>query len=185
MGEACAKKTYGIYFSWVKKEKFSGRMLRLFQVGHTAEARFADYLEGIGLIVQLCDPKTGEQRRISDHNGHFGGSLDGVATNIDEEFLLEFKTNGTGAGYNDVGKLGAAKAKPKHFAQMSIYGFKHELKYAIYMIENKNDSDITTEVVELDWQLGEQLIAKAGDIINDPYPPYFSTYSRKRSFLRM
>ena len=90
MGEACARKLWYI-FRWVKKEKFSGRMLRLFQVGHTAEARFADYLEGIGLIVQLCDPKTGEQRRISDHNGHFGGSLDGVATNIDEKFLLEFK----------------------------------------------------------------------------------------------
>jgi hypothetical protein len=172
MGESCARKLWYI-FRWVKKEKFSGRMQRLFQVGHNAEPRFAEYLTGIGFTVNLFDIETTKQYRISAHNEHFGGSLDGIATNLEtnERFLVEFKTNGTGAGYSDVGKLGVAKAKPKHFAQMSIYGFKYQLKYAIYMIENKNDSDITVEVVPLDWQLGEQLIAKAGDIINDDFPP--------------
>ena len=85
--------------------------------------------------------------------------------------LLEFKTNGTGAGYADVAKKGLQKAKPKHFAQMSQYGYKMGIQYGLYMIENKNDSDITIKIVELDWNLGAQLEKKANEIIFAKEPP--------------
>lgn len=170
MGEACSRKLwYG--FRWVKKEVHEGRMQRLFQVGHNAEARFIMYLEGIGFTVQDRADNM-EQFRISAHNGHYGGSLDGIAKHPEYgEFLLEFKTNGTGAGYNDVGIKGVAKAKPKHWLQMCQYGLHYKLRYALYLIENKNDSDITVEIVELDWKLGEEMQKKAGDIIHSQVPP--------------
>ena len=181
MGEACSRKLwYG--FRWVKLEKHEGRIQRLFQVGHEAEPRFKMYLEGIGFKVQLFqfpglanDWKEDKQFRISAHNGHYGGSLDGIAYPPDkfgtEPFLCEFKTSGTGSGYNDVGTKGLAKAKPKHFAQMSQYGWHYKLKYGLYLIENKNDSDITIQIIELDWKLGQELQNKAGDIINARTPP--------------
>ncbi len=170
MGEACSRKLW-YSFRWVKKEVFEGRIQRLFQVGHNAEPRFKMYLEGIGFTVyDLADNM--EQFHISAHNGHYGGSLDGIATHPEYgEFLVEFKTNGTGAGYNDVTTKGVAKAKPKHYAQMCQYGLHYKLKYALYLIENKNDSDITVEIVELDWKLGEEMQKKAGDIINSQIPP--------------
>lgn len=187
MGQACSRKLY-YGFRWVKLEKHEGRVQRLFQVGHEAESRFKMYLEGIGFKVQLFDEATGEQFRIFAHNGHYGGSLDGIAylpyryidnsaTNeivqkyANQAFLCEFKTNGTGSGYNDVAAKGLAKAKPKHFAQMSQYGWHYKLKYGFYLIENKNDSDITVQIVELDWKLGQELQNKAGDIINARTPP--------------
>ena len=171
MGEACSRELwYG--FRWVKLEKHEGRIQRLFQVGHEAEPRFKMYLEGIGFKISLIDPQTGEQFRISAHNGHYGGSLDGIAEHSEYgTFLCEFKTNGTGAGYNDVGTKGLAKAKPKHFGQMSQYGWHYKLKYGLYLIENKNDSDITVQIVELDWKRGQELQNKAGDIINARTPP--------------
>jgi hypothetical protein len=181
MGEACSRKLwYG--FRWCKLEKHEGRVQRLFQVGHEAEPRFKMYLEGIGFIVKLFDETKGrieqgeiindEQFRISAHNGHYGGSLDGMAFHQEYgQFLLEFKTNGTGSGYNDVGTKGLAKAKPKHFGQMAQYGWHYKLKYGLYLIENKNDSDITVQIVELDWKLGQELQNKAGDIINARTPP--------------
>jgi hypothetical protein len=146
-------------------------MMRLFNVGHSAEPRFVAYLRGIGFEVREFD-ENGKQFRISGANGHYGGSLDGMCKaparyelSEDLVLLLEMKTNATGTKYSDVEKLGLAKAKPKHFSQMSQYAYKYGLKYGLYVIENKNDSDITFQIVELDWNLGRQLEQKATDIV--------------------
>ena len=176
VGDPCWRKLwYG--FRWVKLERHSGRMMRLFNVGHSAEPRFVAYLRGIGFDVREFD-ENGKQFRISGANGHYGGSLDGMCKaparyelSEDLVFLNEFKTNATGKGYADVDALGLAKAKPKHFAQMSQYGFAKGLRYGLYMIENKNDSSITFKIVELDWNLGRQLADKAEQIINSKEPP--------------
>lgn len=177
MGEMCSRKLFYM-FRWIKAESYSGRMRRLFQVGHNAEPRFIQYLKGIGFEVWEKDEITGKQFTISECNGHYGGSLDGMCRaparyGITEEliFLNEFKTNGTGAGFTNVEAKGIAREKPKHFAQMSQYGLYYQLKYGLYLIENKNDSDIIVQIVELDWNLGKQLTHKASEIINAIAPP--------------
>jgi len=176
LGEECWRKLwYG--FRWVKQERFDGRMLRLFNVGHSAEPRFISYLRGIGFEVKEFD-EDGKQFRISGAMGHYGGSLDGMCKaptryELSEDliFLNEYKTNGTGPGFTKVDTDGLQKAKPKHFAQMSQYGWHYKLKYGIYLIENKNDSSITIKVIPIDWNLGQQLEKKATDIINSKEPP--------------
>jgi hypothetical protein len=177
VGENCWRKLwYG--FRWVKLEHHSGRMMRLFNVGHSAEPRFVTYLRGIGFEVREIDEATGKQFRISGAMGHYGGSLDGMCKaperyqlSEDLVFLNEFKTNGTGPGYAKVAEEPLSKSKPKHFAQMSQYGYKYGLKYGLYMIENKNDSGITIKIVPLDWNLGKQLEDKATQIIFAKEPP--------------
>jgi len=176
LGEPCWRKLY-YSFRWCKEEKFDGRMMRLFNVGHSAEPRFVAYLKGIGFEVKEFD-EDGEQFRISGAMGHYGGSLDGMCKaperyQLSEDLVLlnEFKTNATGAKYSDVGAKGVAKAKPMHYAQMSQYGYKYGLRFGLYMIENKNDSDITFKIVELDWNLGAQLEKKATDIVFSKEPP--------------
>ena len=110
--------------------------------------------------------------------GHYGGSMDGMCKaperyqlETDLVFLNEFKTNGTGKGFTDVNKDGVQKAKPKHFAQMSQYGYKQGLKYGLYLIENKNDSGLIVKIVELDWNYGAELEKKAEGIIFAKEPP--------------
>ena len=158
-------------FRWAKKPDFDGRMLRLFNVGHTAETRFIAYLRGIGFEVKEFD-EDGKQFRINGAKGHYGGSLDGLCKPParyeilgDMILLNEFKTNGTGSGYTKVSDHELFKAKPEHWGQMCQYGFKKQIRYGLYMIENKNDSDITIKIVELDWNLGAQLERKAEEII--------------------
>lgn len=177
LGESCWRRLYYI-FRWVKQVKYDGRMMRLFNVGNQSEPRFVEYLKGIGFEVKEIDPETGKQFRVSGHKGHYGGGLDGKCKaparyNITEDliFLNEFKTNCTGSGYTSVAKDGVAKAKVKHYKQMCQYGYKNGLKYGVYLIENKNDSDITVKIVELDWNLGRQLEDKAGRIIFADEPP--------------
>lgn len=176
LGEECRRKLwYG--FRWTKKEIFNGRMLRLFNVGHSAEPRFITYLRGIGFEVKEFD-EDGKQFRISGALGHYGGSLDGMAKppakyEINEEIIisLSFKTNNTGSGYSKVSSELLQKAKPKHWAQECQYGYKTGIKYCLYMIENKNDSDITIKIVELDWNYGRELEKKAESVIFAKEPP--------------
>ena len=61
-GECSREIWYG--FRWVKKPKFSGRILRLFNRGHLEEARFIAMLLTIGCQVWQQDGH-GKQYRIS------------------------------------------------------------------------------------------------------------------------
>lgn len=176
LGEQCFRKLY-YKFRWFRKPSFDGRMLRLFNVGHMAEPRFITYLRGIGFEVKEFS-EDGKQFRISGCKGHYGGSLDGMCKaparyNLPEDLIIlnEFKTNNTGKGYAAVAEQDLSKAKPKHYAQMCQYGEKYSLKYGLYMIENKNDSDITFRIIELDWNYGKALERKAEEIIFAQEPP--------------
>lgn len=178
IGHECSRHLWYV-FRWAKAEKFDARMLRLFQRGHLEERRFIEYLRGIEWEV-YDTTRYDEQYRVAAVMGHFGGSLDGMgrpekklhAVEDDADaFLLEFKTAGTGAGFNALGEKGVRRAKPQHWAQMCIYGALRKLKHAIYMAANKNDDSIHCEVVELDWNYGNELVGKAHAIIMSQEPP--------------
>ena len=112
-----------------------------------------------------------KQWRILDVNGHFGGSLDGIAIQVpgmpdlDEEVLTEFKTHND-KSFVELVKKGVRECKPTHYAQMQIYMFKKGLKRALYMAVNKNDDDLYCEWIELDPIMGPNLIEKASRVIN-------------------
>lgn len=185
IGDECSRKLwYG--FRWVHLEKFDGRMLRLFKRGHTEEEKIIKLLQGIGATVNDVDPMTGKQFRLSAVNGHFGGSCDGnlelpvngepltVFVFDSEEvpvFLTEYKT-GADKYYKMIDKSkSVAITKPIHFSQMNTYGLKFGLKYAVYIMVNKNNDDLYVEIVELDHSQGSQMIRKAEDIITSKVPP--------------
>lgn len=182
IGRECKRYLWYV-FRWCLHEKTTGRQQRLFNRGHREEARFVEWLEGIGFKVWFenrdeAPNEKGEypQYRISDVMGHFGGSLDGIAIlperyGIEEPVLLEFKTNGTGAGFNKLAEDGMPIAKPEHFAQTSTYGKKYNFRYCVYLNINKNDDSLHVEVVKLNHNLGEQMITKAEQIITTQTPP--------------
>lgn len=182
IGRECKRYLWYV-FRWCLHEKTTGRRQRLFNRGHREEARFIEWLEGIGFKVWFENRDEGPnekgeypQYRISDVMGHFGGSLDGIAVlperyGIAEPVLLEFKTNGTGAGFNKLADDGMPIAKPEHFAQTSTYGKKYNFRYCVYLNINKNDDSLHIEVVKLNHNLGEQMIMKAEQIIMSQTAP--------------
>ena len=182
IGRECKRYLWYV-FRWCLHEKTTGRQQRLFNRGHREEARFIEWLEGIGFKVWFENRDEGPnekgefpQYRISDVMGHFGGSLDGIAIlperyGIEEPVLLEFKTNGTGAGFNKLADDGMPIAKPEHFAQTSTYGKKYNFRYCVYLNINKNDDSLHIEVVKLNHNLGEQMIMKAEQIIMSQTAP--------------
>ena len=133
-------------------------------------------LRGIGCNVTQVEDN-GEQRHITAVNGHFGGSTDGTASlptrygalaHSFGPFLLEFKT-GNARSWSEMDGNGVQKKKPQHWGQVCVYGYKQGIKYAIYALVNKNDSQIYWEVIELEY--AKRLISKAEHIIMSPVAP--------------
>jgi len=188
IGDDCARKLW-YKFHWCGQESGGnnpnhdeqqrhnnfGRKLRLLQRGNLEESRYIEYLKGIGCEVWTVDAN-GLQFRMNAVNGHFGGSIDGAMRlppryGIEEVVLLEFKTNGTGAGFNGLTEKKLAVHKPQHQTQMNCYGNHMKLRYGCYMNTNKNDDDMYVEVVALNWQQAQQFEAKAERIITTDEPP--------------
>lgn len=174
VGNKCERYIW-FQFRWMNEEVMSGRMQRLVNRGHLEEDRIIGYLRGIGMNVISADDN-GKQIRIIDVQDHFGGSCDGKAI-LPERYqinptklLLEMKTA------NDrIFKLiygqGVVKQKPQHWIQMCLYGYKLNIKHALYICASKNDDDLDVEVLEIDWELAKKEIEKAERIIFAIIPP--------------
>jgi len=171
IGHECERYVWNT-FRWLKQEQFEGRMLRLFARGQDEEPRFVKALASVGIQVQELDAATGKQLRISDCNGHFGGSLDGVGWTPPGavEFLVEFKTHGL-KSFDELVKYGVAQAKPQHVVQMQTYAPYYKLTHGLYCAVNKNTDEFHFEWLTLDWNIGALHVAKAERLINSQTPP--------------
>lgn len=161
-------------FRWMYREIFSGRMQRLFQRGHLEETRIIEWLTGIGFTIQAVNVD-GKQFRIAFAGGHGGGSSDGVGTlptryGSFPPILLEFKTQ-KDKRFAILQGSGVQKEKPQHYVQASIYGRRLGLHYCLYVAVNKENDDLSIELIELDWGLADAETAKAEAIINSKFPP--------------
>ena len=173
IGHQCERYIW-LTWRWVLKPEFKGRILRLFDTGKREEARLIEELRGIGAQVWDVDPDSGDQFRVSACNGHFGGSLDGIAKGLPEApksaAVLEFKTHGD-KSFNDLLAKKVQGSKPQHYDQMQVYMGLMDIDRAMYMGVNKNTDDVYCEWVHFDKQRFAQLKAKAEYLIEAPNPP--------------
>ena len=174
IGHACDRYIW-LTWRWALKPSFPGRILRLFSTGVREEARLIEELRGIGAEVWDTDPATGDQWRVSALNGHFGGSLDGVAKGLPEgpktPAVLEFKTH-SAKSWKEVEKKGVKAAKPQHYDQMQVYMHLMELTRGLYMAVNKDTDEVYTEWVHADKERFDHLMARARRLIESTAPPY-------------
>ena len=176
IGADCVRATW-YSWRWMVYPNPSGRMQRLWQRGHLEEHRFIEYLRGIGFEVWEQDPATGKQFRVSRLQGHFGGSLDSILRppawykTGDLLFLGEFKTKGTGGGFNKLKQDGIMLTNPQHYDQMCTYGAAYGYTHSVYFTVNKNDDDMHVEIVPLNHARAAEVESKAAYIIAQQTPP--------------
>lgn len=172
IGHACERFLW-MTFRWVESKKFPGRMLRLFETGQLAEARFTTNLRRIGVEVHDTTPD-GKQWRVADLGGHFAGSMDGAGRGFPEApktwAVLEYKTHND-KSFNDLVKNRVQKAKPLHYAQMQVYMGYTGMDRAMYMAVNKNTDELYTEWVHFDPVEFAKLKARAERVISANEPP--------------
>lgn len=135
------------------------------------------------------------QFTFSDHNGHFGGSSDGLIPmiptlpDLDGPGLFENKTSGEKAFIQLAGKLedyrkwltdpdtrpfpgkGVLTAKPEHYVQMQTYMRYFGLKWALYVAVCKNTDDLYMEVVFYKPEVAEAYADRAGQVVAAQHPP--------------
>ena len=157
-------------------EKYSGRMLRLFNRGHLEEERVIEWLKGIGIEISQVNLE-GKQHHIIASGGHVGGSTDGIGIKFPDRYgknfppiLLEIKTQ-KDKKFNILQGSGVIKEKPQHYVQMCVYGYKLGIQYALYIAVNKEDDDLNIEIVELDWTLAHNYLERADSIVKAQEPP--------------
>ena len=172
IGHACERYLW-MTFHWVDSKKFPGRMLRLFETGSLAEARFVANLKRIGVEVHDTTPD-GKQWRVSDLGGHFAGSMDGAARGFPEApkawAVIEFKTHGD-KSFNELLKKQVQAAKPQHYAQMQVYMGLTGMDRAMYMAVNKNTDELYCEWIHFDPVEFAKLQARAERVIRANEPP--------------
>jgi hypothetical protein len=176
IGRPCGREIW-YNFKWARDVKPKPRILRLFDRGHREEERIVAWLRAAGIAVS---EKTadGEQYRVMDETGHFGGSLDALVFNIPElpgeEILAEFKTH-SDKSFANLSARGMKAAKPEHFVQMCVYMGERGLSHGLYIGVNKNDDELHLEIVEYDADTHRQASERAHAIINsDESPPRIS-----------
>ena len=164
LGEECWRKLW-FYFRWCTHSEYDGRVQRIFDTGHKAEADMIRDLEKIG--VETWDTLDAQAGFVAV-GGHCQGHGDGMARNIPgaekTDHLLEFKTS-SDKYFKEVVKKGIMVSKPTHYAQMVLYMKFTKVKRGLYMVYNKNTSGYYTERVHADNTYAKDLLRKAEDII--------------------
>ena len=173
IGHECARSVY-YDFRWSTLPKAEPRMVRVWSRGDREEFVFEDLLKSAGLEVYTSDAETGEQFRISDFGGHFGGSLDGVACNLPDLpnvwILLEFKTHNNNS-FRKLLKEGVRVSKPQHYAQMQVYMGYKKLTHALYCAVNKDNDELYFEIVAFDSLSFDRYKMRADLIVNGESAP--------------
>lgn len=162
-------------FRWATDpEKFSGRMLRLFDTGHREESRLIADLKRIGVHVREFDPATGKQWEVKACGGHIEGHMDGVLHGLPEAptatHILECKTHNE-KSFKALVTQGVKKAKPGHYRQMMIYMHLYGAERAFYLAQNKNTDELYGERVSYDALEAMQLFARMERIVTAAEPP--------------
>lgn len=173
IGKDCAREIwYG--FRWAALPRFEGRILRLFNRGHLEEGRFIALLLMAGIQVYQQD-EHGNQFRISDAQGHFGGSGDGIAIGIPDvvinsQILLEFKTHND-KNFKKLKNDGVRESKFVHFVQTQIYMRKMGLANSLYLAVNKNDDHLYGEIIPIDTLIADEFIQRGINLVWMQQPP--------------
>ena len=173
VGRECLREIYHIW-RWSYNKKHEARMIRLFDRGHREEDRFVEWLSAVCEKVWPLDPRTGEQIRVKDFKGYFGGSLDAVIRNpvgYKGDYLGEFKTHND-KSFTKLVVKGVQEAKPEHYDQMQLYlHYKPRLLGALYFAINKNDDSLHVEFVQKDERAALNALAKTEKILLSTSPP--------------
>jgi CRISPR/Cas system-associated exonuclease Cas4 (RecB family) len=166
VGEECIRQ---IWFDWrgFGREKFSGRMLRLFDTGHQQETRIVADLRLAGFSVWDKNEATGNQFEYSHETEHFVTKIDGIIKNVpesDKAHILEIKTHNKNS-FTTLVKKGVQEAKPSHYAQMQVSMMLSGLTRALYVSLCKDDEQYYVERVREDKPYQQKLNKKINSLV--------------------
>ena len=149
---------------------FDGRILRVFERGHWAEAAMVRWIRLAGVKIKTIQPD-GEQFGFSEHGGLFQGHCDGIITGGPEvfgPFPRLWENKGVKAEkWRGVVKDGLKSYFPVYYAQVQIYMDRFDLRDnpALFSAVNADTMEIYWEAVPFVPGALSMLDAKAKRIL--------------------
>lgn len=165
-------------YRWAKLVKIGGKLARLFQVGHDAEPKLVAILRRMGWTVWDEDParkgKPNPQYNVKDFDGHLSGYLDGIGSHplytMGVNVNLEFKTSND-KNFAILKSKGVRIWQPKYYTQACLYMFYYNLPWTLFMVENKNTSEIVFRIVMRDDGHAREKLAIGHTVVNSRSRP--------------
>ena len=181
LGHACERALQFEFTTTPKDEgqDFSGRLLRIFAIGHSLEDLAIRWLRGAGfeLYTQKGNRPDGGQFGFSVAGGRIRGHVDGIFAAGPEGFgiaipaLWECKTMNA-KNWRACVKDGVTKSKPVYAAQIAVYQAYMEASVpgisaapAVFTAINKDTAELHHELVPFDADLAQRMSDRAVRIL--------------------
>lgn len=177
LGHPCERWLW-LSFRWAVREKFPGRMLRLFNRGQREEALIVENLRRIGIDIRHTSADDGGQIYL-DLGCHVGGSVDGIIEGgvpdaPKTRHVAEFKTHSL-KSFTELKENGVFEAKRRHWCQIQCYMHGTGIKRALYVAVCKDNDEIYTERIEYHPQAAKDIIERGRRIaLTERIPPPLS-----------
>jgi CRISPR/Cas system-associated exonuclease Cas4 (RecB family) len=155
-GIRCERRIW-LMFRWAVQDRPSGRTLRMFRRGREEERLVLEDLRAIGCVITDCQREVVLTPYIK---GHVDGIItSGLPGHEDEQFVLEIKTFSSNA-FTQVMRKGVKEARHDHWVQMQLYMLGLQIPQALYFAVCKDDDRLYTEIVRLDVERAQYILAK-------------------------
>jgi hypothetical protein len=179
LGDPCLRKLVYKYRK-TPQARPEPRMRRVWDAGHTWEARIIDWLRLAGFMVADRSSTTGKQIRFDTADGRITGRVDGVVMTgpvaLPYPLLLELKALGD-RSWNDIARHGLAAAKEIYFAQCHLAAGYLDLEHILFGAFKKSDESLLWLVLPYDSREAQRVSDRGVDVIrfgedpNGPLPP--------------
>jgi hypothetical protein len=170
-----------------KADRFSGKILRVFDMGHDAENRVANYLIGAGFALQTTTP-SGGQFGFKVAGGKLAGHCDGVITAgpLDLPYPIIWENKGLNdKSWKETAKKGVKESKPVYYGQLQTYmAYLDVPNGSLFTAINRNTGEIYAEFVEFNLQDAQELSDKAARIIRTESPEEMPRISENPAFFK-
>lgn len=167
IADPCARKIW-FRFRWARIGDITVRIKRIFDTGNLLENQVIDSLVAAGIDI------TDQQAAVEGWGGHIYGFIDGIAHNVPEApktpHLLEVKSMNN-RNFTALKKYGIIESKHDHYVQMINYMGKKNLTRGLYVVINKDTSEIWCERVYFDKGIYKEYMGRAIDVVSHETPP--------------
>lgn len=167
IGEPCARKLAYEYLK-IEGEPFTGRTLRIFEVGHVFEDMAAGWLRAAGFNLRTEKPGGG-QYGFEAMGGRIRGHIDGVllgGPDLGKPYPGGWENKAINArSWADTVRKGVKVSKPIYYAQMQLYSGYLDLPWFLFSAINKDTCEVYFEIVPYVAAEAQALSDRAVDII--------------------
>lgn len=176
LGVSCARALQYEYTKTPKDEGFSGRTLRIFEIGHAFETLALSWLRQAGFGIFTQKP-SGEAFGFSVAGGRIRGHVDGIVDSAPADLGMGFPAiweckSLNAKSWRDTVKNGLRKSKPVYAVQVATYQAYMEgsvpgiaANPALFTAVNKDTAEIYHELVPFDTALAQEASDRAVNLI--------------------